>query len=129
MTIRRTMPSRRRRGAVAPLSVLLVALLACAACASSSSVKKDVAITRCTADPGGGHPTVAGTIRNHSSKTSAYAIHVKFHDASGNGVGDGVAAVASVDADGTAQWHATGTENAKGPVTCSLDSVTRTVAP
>jgi hypothetical protein len=44
-------------------------------------------------------------------------------------VGDGVAAVARVDSGGTAQWHATGTEDAKGPVTCALDSVTRTIAP
>ncbi|HEX4490892.1 MAG TPA: FxLYD domain-containing protein [Acidimicrobiia bacterium] len=107
---------------------VLVTLVACAAC-SSSSAKKDVSITSCKADPGGGHPTVAGTIHNHSSKASTYAIHVKFDDASGNGVGDGVSAVGRVDSGGNAHWDATGSEDAKGPVKCSLDSVTRTVAP
>jgi hypothetical protein len=108
--------------------MLVLALVGCAAC-SSSSAKKDVSITSCKADPGGGHPTVAGTIHNHSSKASTYAIHVKFDDSSGNGVGDGVSAVGRVDSGASAHWDATGTENAKGPVKCSVASVTRTAAP
>jgi hypothetical protein len=108
--------------------VCALAVLAFAAC-SSSSAKKDVTISQCKADAQGGHPTVSGQIHNHSSKASSYAIHVKFDDKSGNGVGDGVAAVGRVDSGATAQWHATGTENAKGPVKCSLASVTRTIAP
>ena len=111
------------------LGVAVIAVVSCVACASSSSVKQDVSITRCAADPHGGHPTVAGAIHNHTSKASAYAIHVTFDDSAGNAVGDGVAAIARVDSGGTAQWHATGTENAEGPVTCTLASVTRTLAP
>ena len=110
-------------------AVLLgVALILGGCAASGSTAKKDVTITSCTASPTGGHPTAAGTILNHSSKTSLYAIHVKFKDASGNGVGDGVATVASVGSKKTAKWRATGTVDAKGPVACELSSVTRTVS-
>jgi hypothetical protein len=109
--------------------VTLVALTLAGCAASNSTAKKDVTITSCTASPSGGHPKVTGTILNHSSKKSFYAIHVKFKDASGNGVGDGVASVASVDSKKTANWHATGTVDAKGALKCELSSVTRTVSP
>ena len=113
------------------LGVLLVAatcLVAGSSCSSSKSAKKDVKIASCTAGPGGGKPTAAGTIVNHSSKTSAYTVHVKFYDSSGNAVGDGLSVVASVDPDETARWDTKGSLNAKGPVTCKLDSVTRNVS-
>ena len=97
-------------------------------CSSSKSARKDVKITSCKADPGGGKPTAHGTIVNHSSKTSAYTVHVKFKDSSGNDVGDGVSVVVSVDPDKTAKWDTKGTVNAKGPVTCELDSVTRNIS-
>ena len=103
-------------------------LLAGAGCSSSKSAKKDVKITTCKADPGGGRPTASGTIVNHSSKTSAYTVHVKFKDSSGNGVGDGVSVVASVDPNETAKWDTKSSLNSKGPVTCELDSVTRNVS-
>ena len=99
-------------------------------CSSSGSkAAKDVTITACTASPTGGHPSVTGEIVNHSSKASLYAIHVKFTDASGNHVGDAVAAVAKVDAGGTAKWQADRSVDAKGKLTCALSSVTRTVSP
>ena len=106
-----------------------VLALTFAGCSSSKSAKKDVKITAFTAGPGGGKPTAHGTIVNHSSKSSVYTIHVKFKDSSGNGVGDGFSAVAKVDPDETAKWDAKGTVSAKGPVTCTLDSVTRNIAP
>jgi hypothetical protein len=95
---------------------------------SGSTAAKDVTITACTAGPSGGHPTASGKILNHSSKSSLYTIHVKFSDSAGNGVGDGVAAVAKVDPGTTATWHANGSLNAKGPVKCKLSSVTRNVS-
>jgi hypothetical protein len=116
----------------------LIVLAATAACAvasltgcsaSGKSAAKDVTITACTAGPSGGHPTASGKIVNHSSKASLYTIHVKFTDSAGNGVGDGVAAVAKVDSGATANWHANGSLNAKGPVKCALSSVTRTISP
>jgi hypothetical protein len=111
--------------AAAPL--LVAGLSGCSS--SGSSAAKDVTITACTPSPTGGHPTATGRIVNHSSKASLYAIHVKFTDAAGNKVGDGVAAVAKVDSGSTANWHATGSLNAKGPLKCSLSSVVRTLAP
>jgi hypothetical protein len=99
--------------------------LAFASCSESKSAKKDVKITACQADPGGGKPSASGTIVNHSDKTSRYSVHVKFYDTSGNAVGDGLSAVASVDPDETAKWDTKGSVDAKGPVTCKLDSVTR----
>ena len=105
-----------------------VLALTFAGCSSSKSAKKDVKITACTAGPGGGKPTARGTIVNHSSKTSAYTIHVKFKDSSGNSVGDGVSVVARVDPNTSAKWDAKSDLNAKGPVTCELNSVTRNVS-
>jgi hypothetical protein len=108
-------------------SVCVSGLLA--GCTSSKTAAKDVKITSCKGSPTGGHPTAQGTILNHSSKSSAYTIHVKFKDSSGNGVGDGAALVAKVDPNTTAKWHATGTLNAKGAVNCVLSSVTRAAVP
>ena len=105
-----------------------VLALTLASCSSSKSAKKDVKITACKAGPGNGKPTASGTIVNHSSKTSAYAVHVKFKDSSGNSVGDGVSVVASVDPNETAKWDTKSTLNAKGPVTCELSSVNRNVS-
>jgi len=98
-------------------------------CTSSKTVEKDVTITSCTASPSGGHPTARGTIKNHSGNASAYTVHVNFKDSSGNDVGDGVAVVGKVDSGTTAKWDATGTVNAKGPVTCGLGKLARTAVP
>jgi hypothetical protein len=118
----------RRVIVLAATSACVVAALAgCAV--SGSTAAKDVTITACTPSPTGGHPSAKGTIMNHSSKSSVYTIHVKFTDAAGNGVGDGLAAVAKVDAGSTANWHADGSLNAKGPLKCTLSSVTRNVSP
>lgn len=97
--------------------------------ASGPTAAKDVSITACVASPTGGHPTATGLIVNHSSKTSGYTIQVKFSDTAGNGVGDGLAAVAKVGPGSTATWHANGTVDAKGPLKCTLSSVTRSAAP
>jgi hypothetical protein len=128
------MPMRRLKPRAAPAGVIACAIasvMALAACSSSakSAAKKDVTITACTSSPTGGHPTATGNIVNHSSKASLYTIHVKFTDSSGNGVGDGVAAVAKVDPGTSATWHANGALNAKGPLTCKLSSVTRNAVP
>lgn len=119
------------KGIVRMVGVVGVAVALAAGCSSSAkaAAKKDVSVTACTASPTGGHPTATGKIVNHSSKASLYTIHVKFTDASGNGVGDGVAAVARVEPNATATWNATGTLSAKGKLTCDLASVTRTIAP
>jgi len=120
----------RPRLAAPRLGGMVVCLLVLSAgCSSSKAAEKDVTITACKASPGGGHPTAEGRITNHSRKDSAYTIHVKFTDSAGNGAGDGFAAMAKVDAGSSATWHATGTVNSKGSVTCKLDSVTRNGSP
>ena len=112
---------------LAGASVCVAASLA-GCSASGKTAAKDVSVTACTASPTGGHPTATGRIVNHSSKSSVYTIHVKFTDSAGNRVGDGVAVVAKVDAGSTANWHANGSLNAKGPLKCALASVTRTIS-
>ena len=116
-----------------PVRVLIGAsacvVVALAGCSASASAKKDVTITACTPSPTGGHPTASGRIVNHSSKSSVYTIHVKFSDSAGNGVGDGLAAVAKVDPGTKAKWQASGSFNAKGPLKCKLSSVTRNAVP
>src|SRR5450755_45763 len=108
------------------LACVMASLTGCSA--SGKTAAKDVSVTACTPSPTGGHPTATGRIVNHSSKSSLYTIHVKFTDSAGNGVGDGLAVVAKVNAGSTANWHADGSLNAKGPVKCALSSVTRNVS-
>lgn len=117
----------RAIGALGVAGLLALTLVGCSK--SNAAAAKDVTVTACTPSATGGHPTAAGRIVNHSSKASLYTIHVKFADASGNGAGDGLAAVARVEAGATANWHATGTVNVKGAVTCALASVTRHLSP
>ena len=119
-----------RTGLSTPMA-FLVSALAFVSCSSvgSAAARKDVSITACTASRTGNRPTVSGRIVNHSSKASLYTIHVKFKDASGNGAGDALAAVAKVEAGAQATWHATGTVNVNGAVTCTLATATRNLAP
>jgi hypothetical protein len=100
-----------------------------AGCTSSATASKDVKITSCTADPGGGRPTADGTIDNHSSKASTYAANVNFYDGSGNKVSSGAASVGKVEPGATATFHLQGVTSAKGPLTCKVGTVTRTEAP
>ena len=114
---------------LAAMIVLSMPALVGACSKAGGSAAKDVSVGACTADPSGGNPVATGQIHNSTGKASAYVIHVKFVDSSGNTVGDGVATVARVEAHATATWRAVGTLSARGPLTCPLSSVTRTVAP
>lgn len=76
--------------------------------ASGKTAAKDVTITACTPSSTGGHPTATGRIVNRSSKSSLYTIHVKFTDSAGNGVGDGLAVVAKVDAGAVGAGNSSG---------------------
>jgi predicted small secreted protein len=117
-----------RFSAIALTSVLLAAPLL-AGCNSSKSAAKDVSITACTADPGGGRPNASGTIDNHSSKASSYALEITFYDSAGNQVSEGAATLGKVESGATAKFTSEGLTDAKGPVTCKVASVTRTIAP
>ena len=122
------MRAGRRAGGLVLAGLTAVALAG--ACSSAEkNAAADVTISSCSADPNGGRPTVAGEIRNHSSKDSGYVFRVTFTDSSGNKVSDGAVSVAKVDAGGTATWHAAGAASAKGPLTCKATNVVRTAVP
>jgi hypothetical protein len=129
--------ARRRRSGAFRLIGLLVGLVAIAAVVlavvlvtrTSDDAKDDVTVATCDADPDGGDPTASGQIVNDSSKTSNYVIRLRFNDAEGNGVSEGVVAVDDVEAGDTARWELTGTRSAEGPVTCELTDVSRTHLP
>jgi hypothetical protein len=123
------MPTETRRSIVLLVAAVCTALLFAGCAASSKTAAKDVKITSCKGSPTGGHPKAAGTIKNNSSKSSGYTIHVEFKDASGNGVGDGAAVVAKVDPGTSAKWDATGTLNAKGKINCQVGDVARAAVP
>lgn len=96
---------------------------------NSASAAGDVTVQSCSADPAGGKPTASGTIVNHSSKTSNYVIRLKFTDAQGNQVSEGVNAVRSVKPAANAVWKLLGSRGVKGPVTCKVSGVNRTHLP
>jgi hypothetical protein len=100
-----------------------------AACSSNKKAEQDISITACRADAGGGRPTADGTIINHSSKASTYVVDVKFYDSANNQVSEGGATVGKVLPAATSIFHAEGLSGAKGPLTCKLGNVARTVAP
>jgi len=125
---------RSRRGIVASLiGVLILALVIIAAVVvfakDDSSAKRDVTVQACNADPTGDKPTASGQIVNHSSKTSDYVVRLKFTDAQGNQVAEGVDGVKSVASGAGATWTLKGDRDARGPVKCTVTGVTRTHLP
>ena len=117
------MPSRVLRAAGS--AVVAVTLFAC----GTKSTTKDATISTCNADPGGGRPHAEGQVTNTSSKGSAFVIRLGFYDSSGNRVSEGADTVSGVGPGNNAPWHITGAADAKGPLTCKLLTVRRTVAP
>ena len=111
---------------LAVIAVIAVVLLVNGT--ASDSAKKDVAVTSCRSTDGG-RPTAAGTILNHSSKSSNYVIRLEFRDAQGNTVSEGGTGVADVAAKGTAKWNLTGARDVKGAVKCEVTTVSRTHVP
>jgi hypothetical protein len=123
----------RRQGGLIRLivSLIVVAVLAAVVlvvvinATSSKSAKDDVTITSCRGPAGSGKPTAAGRVLNHSSKTSTYAIRLKFTDAQHNTVSEGFAPVQSVDSKKTATWEITGVRSVNGSVQCTITGVSR----
>lgn len=108
---------------------MLLAAPLLTACTSNKAAEKDVTITACRDDPGGGRPTADGTVVNHSSKASTYILTISFRDSSGNKVTDGGATLGKVEPGATAVFHATGVAGGKGPLTCKVTTVNRGVSP
>jgi len=124
---------RSRSGIVAVLIGLLIVaavIIATVVFAKSDhAAKGDVTVQTCNADPAGDKPTASGQILNHSTKTSNYIIRLKFTDAQGNQVAEGVNGVKSVAPGATATWTLEGDRDAKGPVQCKVTGVSRTHLP
>lgn len=119
-----------------PLLALLVLLIAVIvglvlyfAGRNTKDARKDVSVRSCKADPKGGKPTASGVILNNSSETSNYVIKLKFNDASGNKVSEGVAPVKDVESKKTAKWELTGGRSAKGELKCVVTGVSRNHLP
>ncbi|MFN2607716.1 MAG: FxLYD domain-containing protein [Acidimicrobiales bacterium] len=114
----------RRWSSLAATALTAAALFGC----GTSKSTTDATVSACTADPGGGRPTAEGQVVNTSSKTSSFFLRIGFYDASGNKVTDGVDQVGSIDPGKGGPWHATGVQDAKGPLTCKVVTLRRTVA-
>jgi hypothetical protein len=126
---RRHMGRRLLAALVALVVIAAVVLAVVLVTRTSDDAKDDVSVATCEADPGGGDPSASGQIVNDSSKTSNYVIRLRFNDAQGNGVSEGVVAVDDVEAGATARWELTGTRSASGPLTCEITDVSRTHLP
>lgn len=105
-------------------AVVVVVLVVVIANKTSDGAKQDVTVRTCAASSTG-NPRASGVVQNHSSKTSNYVIRIKFIDAQGNAVSDGLAPVKSVGANRTATWELTGDRGATGKVSCEITGVTR----
>lgn len=108
------------------LGLGLTVALALAACSDEGT--QDVTVTACAADPGGGFPRATGRVVNQSSKASTYAIRVRFIDASGNRVSEGVDTVGRVEAGQQATWNVSGAARATGQLRCEA-TASRSEAP
>jgi hypothetical protein len=86
-------------------------------------------VQACNADPAGDKPTASGQILNHSTKTSNYIIRLKFTDAQGHQVAEGVNGVRSVAPGATATWTLKGDSDAKGAFRCKVTGVSRNPFP
>jgi hypothetical protein len=124
---------RRRVGPIVALLVIVaavvVAVVVFAGNNSSDPAKDDVTVQACSADPGGDKPSATGQVVNNTSKSSNYSIRMKFLDAQGNQVSEGVDVVNDVEPGETATWKLGGTRDARGPVRCEVTGVSRTHIP
>ncbi|MEO5680173.1 MAG: FxLYD domain-containing protein [Acidimicrobiales bacterium] len=113
------------------VSITAAAAIGLVGCSGSSSnpAADDVKVASCTADATGSKPKAQGTITNATKKASTYSFRIRFFDGSGNEVTQAAAAVGKVEAGAMATWNAEGPASVKGPVTCKVANVSRTVTP
>jgi len=122
----------RRTPVLALLLAIVVVVIAVGLVLHSrhpSNAKADAKVGTCTAGATSAKPTATGQIVNPTSKASTYVVRVRFKDAQGNAVSNGIASVNNVKSGATAKWQLTGDTAAKGPVTCEITGVTRTHLP
>lgn len=107
-------------------AVALTAVLS-AGCGTSKATS-DATVAACDAEPGGGQPKASGQVVNTSSKSSSFFLRIGFYDSSGNKVSEGVDQVGSIEPGKGGPWQTTGVQSAKGPLTCKVVTLRRTVA-
>lgn len=88
----------------------------------------DVVLDSCENDPTVGLAVARGTIANNSSEASTYLIELNIVDAAGTVIGNTLATVANVPADGNANWEAPSTVELPEGGSCVLTSVDRVAA-
>ncbi len=116
--------SRRLLG-VAMAAVLTTSLLGC-----GSKSTSDASVTACQPDPDGAAPPRAeGQITNTSSKDSSFFVRIGFYDSSGNRVSEGADTINDVEPGTSSPFQITGTARARGPLTCKVMTVRRSVSP
>jgi hypothetical protein len=105
-------------------ALLTTVLLGCGGKSTS-----DATVTACNADPDGGLPRAEGQITNSSSKDSVFFVRVGFYDTAGNRVSEGGDSIGDVEAGTTSPFQINGAARAKGPLTCKVLNVRRSVSP
>ena len=105
-------------------AVLTIVLFGCGGKSTS-----DASVLSCVADPDGGPPRAEGQIRNNSSKDSVFFVRVGFYDSAGNRVSEGSDSIGDVEPGTTSPFQINGAARAKGPLTCKVLNVRRSVSP
>jgi hypothetical protein len=105
-------------------AVLTTALLGCGGKSTS-----EASVISCVADPDGGPPRAEGQIRNNSSKDSIFFVRVGFYDSAGNRVSEGSDSIGDVEPGTSSPFQINGAARAKGPLTCKVLNVRRSVSP
>ncbi len=105
-------------------AVLTTVLLGCGGKSTS-----DATVTSCQADPDGAPPHAEGQITNNSSKESVFFVRVGFYDSAGNRVSEGSDSIGDVEPGTSSPFQINGAARAKGPLTCKVLNVRRSVSP
>lgn len=105
-------------------ALLTTVLLGCGGESTSAAT-----VTACNADPDGAPPHAEGQITNKSSKESIFVVRVGFYDSSGNRVSEGADTINDVAPGASAPFNVNGAARAKGPLTCKVLNVRRSVSP
>ena len=105
-------------------ALLTTVLLACGGKSTS-----DASVLSCNADPDGGPPRAEGQIRYNSSMDSVFFVRVGFYDTAGNRVSEGSDSISDVEPGTSSPFQINGAARAKGPLTCKVLNVRRSVSP
>jgi hypothetical protein len=111
------------------LRTALAAALTAVVLGCGGKSTSDATVTACNADPDGGPPRAEGQIINNSSKDSVFFVRVGFYDTAGNRVSEGSDSIGDVEPGTSSPFQINGAARAKGPLTCKVLNVRRSVSP